>query len=104
MMTVRRMEMTRILLLVVLATASLTTTTCWAFTGPTSKCAKQAHSGFLGRRTTLLAPSSGSDSRSSRGGSSLNMFLGSDGGILGVGAPEVVSHYFYSYAVIFILF
>jgi len=89
MMTVRRMEMTRILLLVVLATASLTTTTCWAFTGPTSKCAKQAHSVFLGRRTTLLAPSSGSDSRSSRGGSSLNMFLGSDGGILGVGAPEV---------------
>ncbi len=28
---------------------------------------------------------------SGRGGTSLNMFLGNDGGILGVGAPEVVS-------------
>ena len=56
-------------------------------------CAVQSESRFMGRTMTLKTPSSysSSSSRSGRKGTELGMFLGNDGGILGVGAPEVVS-------------
>ena len=52
-------------------------------------------SAFLGRQMTLLPPtappaSSARGSRNGRGGG-MSMFLGQDSGILGVGAPEIVS-------------
>ena len=75
-----------------------------AFTGASSMSSfklpvavtDQAHSGFLGIRTCFhhrypQQSSNRSHSSSSSSSSSLSMILGNDGGILGVGAPEVVS-------------
>jgi hypothetical protein len=48
---------------------------------------------FMGRTMTLV-PNSSSYRRhetKNRKGSQMNMFLGTDSGILGVGAPEIVS-------------
>ena len=52
-------------------------------------------SAFLGRKMTLFTPRCPkSTSSSRRSDTSLAMFLGQDSGILGVGAPEVVSQYY----------
>lgn len=54
---------------------------------------QQVNSGFLGRALTFQPVSAKiqRDTRTGKKGTELGMFLGSDGGILGVGAPEVAT-------------
>lgn len=73
----------------------------WGFSslGGTNKNAARrtlTQSRFMGRTMTLVPKTSyhNNDNRIHRKGSQMNMFLGTDSGILGVGAPEIVSHSF----------
>ncbi len=52
---------------------------------------RQVESNFMGRSMRLSQRPTTKKSSNSRKGTELGMFLGTDGGILGVGTPEVVS-------------
>jgi hypothetical protein len=73
----------------------------WGFSslGGSNKnvCRTFTQSRFMGRTMTLVPKTSyhhhhHHHNRIHRKGSQMNMFLGTDSGILGVGAPEIVSH------------
>lgn len=69
----------------------------WGFSlaGPPRISARSTNSKFMGRTMTLNTnPSHRRHEHYNRKGLQMNMFLGTDSGILGVGAPEIVSRYF----------
>jgi hypothetical protein len=75
------------------ATAATLLTQQYAVYGFTStgwhrpSCIKSPHNSARAPQSHLVAP----QARASASSTSLNMFMGSDGGILGIGGPELVS-------------
>lgn len=82
-------------ILPVVLTLSATLSSVDAFTSLSSRSShgaglQQVNSRFMGRVTTFKSRDQNVQRQNHRKGTELGMFLGSDGGILGVGAPEVV--------------
>jgi len=71
---------------------------CFATRSISRASTAQSSSGFMGRTVRFIPPSSKPIATSRKSSSTeLSMFMGSDGGILGVGAPEVVCNSFVSF-------
>jgi hypothetical protein len=66
----------------------------FSLAGPPRISARSTNSKFMGRTMTLNTNTYRRHEHYNRKGSQMNMFLGTDSGILGVGAPEIVSRYF----------
>lgn len=82
-------------ILPVVLALSATLSSVDAFTSLSSRSShgaglQQVNSRFMGRVTTFKRRDQNVQSQNHRKGTELGMFLGNDGGILGVGAPEVV--------------